>query len=61
MNTKYWIGVVSEQHVLKGADGGFAQLCHPAHENERGRLADLLFPERRISRRQTAAKLYRDR
>ncbi|TDU13644.1 EVE domain-containing protein [Bacillus subtilis] len=28
MNTNYWIGVVSEQHVLKGAAGGFAQLCH---------------------------------
>ncbi|MCY9031814.1 EVE domain-containing protein [Bacillus inaquosorum] len=28
MNTKYWIGVVSEQHVLKGAASGFAQLCH---------------------------------
>ncbi|MDF4200045.1 EVE domain-containing protein [Bacillus subtilis] len=28
MNTNYWIGVVSAQHVLKGAAGGFAQLCH---------------------------------
>ncbi|WP_163136755.1 EVE domain-containing protein [Bacillus subtilis] len=28
MNTNYWIGVVSEQHVLKGTAGGFAQLCH---------------------------------
>lgn len=28
MNTNYWIGVVSEQHVLKGAAGGFAHLCH---------------------------------
>ncbi|PLS07896.1 EVE domain-containing protein [Bacillus halotolerans] len=28
MNTKYWIGVVSEQHVLKGTAGGFAQVCH---------------------------------
>lgn len=28
MNTNYWIGVVSEQHVLKGAAGGFAQLYH---------------------------------
>lgn len=26
--TKYWIGVVSRQHVLKGVQGGFAQVCH---------------------------------
>ncbi len=26
--TKYWIGVVSRQHVLKGVAGGFAQVCH---------------------------------
>lgn len=26
--TKYWIGVVSRQHVLHGAAGGFAQVCH---------------------------------
>jgi hypothetical protein len=25
---KYWIGVVSRQHVLRGAAGGFAQVCH---------------------------------
>lgn len=64
MNTKYWIGVVSEQHVLKGA----ASFCtavsrkkSPARQNERGRLANLLFSERRISRRQTAAEFYCDR
>ncbi|WP_431026714.1 EVE domain-containing protein [Lysinibacillus sp. LZ02] len=28
MNTKYWIGVVSEEHVKLGVKGGFAQLCH---------------------------------
>jgi hypothetical protein len=28
MNTRYWIGVVSQSHVVKGVEGGFAQLCH---------------------------------
>lgn len=28
MKTKYWIGVASRDHVLKGVSGGFAQLCH---------------------------------
>lgn len=28
MSTNYWIGVVSESHVERGVDGGFAQLCH---------------------------------
>ncbi|KGR76330.1 EVE domain-containing protein [Ureibacillus sinduriensis] len=26
--TKYWIGVASREHVMKGVCGGFAQLCH---------------------------------
>lgn len=26
--THYWIGVASREHVLCGAAGGFAQLCH---------------------------------
>ena len=26
--TKYWIGVASREHVKKGVDGGFAQVCH---------------------------------
>jgi len=26
--TRYWIGVVSRNHVERGVDGGFAQLCH---------------------------------
>jgi hypothetical protein len=25
---RYWIGVASLEHVLKGKDGGFAQVCH---------------------------------
>ncbi|MDF7673364.1 EVE domain-containing protein [Acetobacteraceae bacterium ESL0709] len=25
---RYWIGVVSRQHVLRGIAGGFAQVCH---------------------------------
>lgn len=25
---KYWIGVASKDHVTKGIDGGFCQLCH---------------------------------
>ena len=25
---RYWIGVASRQHVLKGMAGGFTQLCH---------------------------------
>ncbi|MFD3449335.1 EVE domain-containing protein [Microbacteriaceae bacterium 4G12] len=24
----YWIGVASRDHVVKGVEGGFAQLCH---------------------------------
>ncbi|WP_313897332.1 EVE domain-containing protein [Bacillus cereus group sp. BfR-BA-01380] len=24
----YWIGVASRDHVLKGVEGGIAQLCH---------------------------------
>ncbi len=27
-STKYWIIVVSRDHVLMGADGGYAQACH---------------------------------
>lgn len=26
--TRYWIGVVSQSHVMQGVEGGFAQLCH---------------------------------
>lgn len=26
--SNYWIGVASRDHVLKGIEGGFAQLCH---------------------------------
>jgi hypothetical protein len=26
--TRYWIGVVSHEHVRRGVEGGFAQLCH---------------------------------
>ena len=25
---RYWIGVVSRDHVSRGVDGGFCQLCH---------------------------------
>ena len=25
---KYWLGVVSKEHVARGVDGGFAQVCH---------------------------------
>jgi hypothetical protein len=25
---KYWIGVASRDHVMKGIEGGFCQLCH---------------------------------
>ncbi|OZI11787.1 EVE domain-containing protein [Bacillaceae bacterium SAS-127] len=28
MSTKFWIGVVSEDHVHVGVKGEFAQLCH---------------------------------
>jgi len=24
----FWIGVVSREHVMRGVEGGFAQLCH---------------------------------
>ena len=26
--TKYWIGTVSQEHVLRGVAGGFCQVCH---------------------------------
>jgi hypothetical protein len=26
--TKYWVGVASKDHVLKGVEGQFCQLCH---------------------------------
>jgi predicted RNA-binding protein len=25
---KFWIGVASREHVLRGVDGGYCQLCH---------------------------------
>lgn len=25
---RFWVGVVSKEHVLRGVEGGFAQLCH---------------------------------
>ena len=25
---RYWIGVASREHVMRGAAGGFAQVCH---------------------------------
>jgi hypothetical protein len=25
---RYWIGVVSRQHVMRGVEGSFAQVCH---------------------------------
>lgn len=25
---KYWLGVVSKEHVKRGLNGGFAQVCH---------------------------------
>lgn len=27
-NIRYWIGVASREHAMKGIYGGFAQLCH---------------------------------
>jgi predicted RNA-binding protein len=29
---RYWIGVASKDHVLKGVQGGFCQLCHGKHD-----------------------------
>jgi hypothetical protein len=26
--TRYWVGVASKDHVMKGVQGGFSQLCH---------------------------------
>ena len=25
---KFWIGVMSKEHVMRGVAGGFAQVCH---------------------------------
>ena len=37
---KYWIGTVSQQHVLRGVAGGFCQVCHgkaaPLNRMKRG-------------------------
>ena len=38
--TKYWIGTVSQEHVLRGVSGGFCQVCHgkaaPPNRMKRG-------------------------
>ena len=26
--TKFWVGVVSKEHVQRGVKGGFCQVCH---------------------------------
>jgi len=26
--SRYWLGVVSREHVMRGVSGGFAQVCH---------------------------------
>lgn len=26
--TKFWVGVVSKEHVQRGVTGGFCQVCH---------------------------------
>ncbi len=26
--SRYWIGVASRDHVLRGVEGGFCQVCH---------------------------------
>lgn len=28
METKYWIGVISKEHAMRGVSGGFTQVCH---------------------------------
>lgn len=28
MTQQYWIGTVSKEHVMRGKQGGFAQVCH---------------------------------
>ncbi len=28
MKTKYWIAVISKDHISKGVQGGFIQVCH---------------------------------
>ena len=37
---KYWIGTVSQEHVLRGVAGGFCQVCHgkaaPLNRMKRG-------------------------
>ena len=38
--TRFWIGVVSKEHVLRGVEGGFCQVCHgkkaPLNRMEKG-------------------------
>lgn len=62
--TKYWIGTVSQEHVLRGVAGGFCQVCHgkrTAQPHEARRLAALLQPENPHGRRGKTASLYRIR
>lgn len=38
---RYWIGVASKEHVARGVDGGFCQLCHgKAHPLKRMSVGD---------------------
>ena len=44
--TKFWIGVVSKEHVLRGVEGGFCQVCHgkkrPLNRMKKRRLPFIL-------------------
>jgi len=62
MKQRFWIGVVSEEHVKIGEKDGFAQLCHgkyaPLKRMNARRLVNILFAKNQISRREPSSSLY---
>ena len=47
--TRFWIGVVSKEHVPRGVEGGFCQVCHgkkaPLNRMKKGGLSSVLQPQ----------------
>lgn len=51
---RFWVGVVSESHVVRGVEGGFCQVCHgksaPPKTHEKRRLFVVLQSKNRFIR-----------
>ena len=60
--TRFWIGVVSKEHVLRGVEGGFCQVCHgkkaPLNRMKKGGLSSVLQPQVSAEWSGKAAGLY---